>query len=124
MSNLGTYQWITTASKAVGGPKKLLVLTGVIGVAIYKSGELCVKKGIKTIKKRLSSIKHLENVEQVYSVTSFGESNEGVIFPTGSQYSVLEIDGDSVLIEKIGDNNNPYFVSAEFLSSISNFKNE
>lgn len=37
-------------------------------------------------------------------------------------YRILERDKDSVLIEKIGDNNNPYFVSADFLRTVSKFQ--
>ena len=125
MSNLGKYQTMTWLAKKVGGPDNLAVLTMAAGVGIWELGKSGVKKVRKVIKiHRSSSSKVLESIGKVYSVTSFGESNEGVIFTIGSQYRVLEIDGDSVLIEKIGDNNNPYFVSAEFLSSISNFKNE
>ena len=39
----------------------------------------------------------------------------------GDAYRILESDGESVLIEKIGDTNNPYFVSADFLRSVSDF---
>ena len=41
----------------------------------------------------------------------------------GDKFKVLESDGDAVLIEKIGDLTNPYFVSAELLKDISDYKN-
>lgn len=122
MSNLGAYQWITSASKKVGGPIKLLLLTGAIGAAVYKVSELGVKKGIKAFKThRAAKTKCLQSDENIYSVTSPGTSNEGIEFPIGTKFRVLEKDGNSVLIEKIGDKNNPYFVSAEFLCNVSNF---
>ena len=49
-------------------------------------------------------------------------SNEGLEFKIGDQFRVLESDKDAILIEKIGDNNNPYFVSAELLKNISDFE--
>lgn len=48
-------------------------------------------------------------------------SNEELLFVVGEQFRVREIVGDVLLIEKIGDVNKPYFVSAEVLCSISNF---
>ena len=38
------------------------------------------------------------------------------------QFKVLERDGDAALIEIMNDENNPYFISAKFLSSISDYK--
>ena len=121
MSNLGAYKWITTKSKKVGGPIGLLLLTGAAGAAIYKLGEVGVKKCIKTIKSRQNS-KAEELKGKIYLVTAAGVSTEGIIFIAGNQFRVLEKDQDSVLIEKIGDSQNPYFVSAEFLRSISDFE--
>ena len=126
MSNLGAYQWITSASKKVGGPINLLLLIGAAGattgIAIYKACEVGVKKCVKIIKSHPTTTdKDLESQHIFYSVIKPGISNEGVEFFVGSQYRVLETDGDSVLIEKIGDENNPYFVSAEFLRTISDY---
>lgn len=59
---------------------------------------------------------------KVYSVTAEGISNEGLAFKIGDQFRVLETDKDAVLIEKIDDDNNPYFVSEELLTNISNYK--
>ena len=127
MSNLGAYQWITSTSKKVGGPINLLLLTGatgaIAGTIVYKISEFGVKKGIKALKAHQSP--HgwcLKANEKIYSVTSTGTSNEGVEFTVGTKIKVLEMDGDSVLIEKMGDENNPYFVSKEFLHTISTFK--
>lgn len=124
MSNLGAYQWITSTSKKVGGPINLLLLTGatgaITGTIAYKLSEVGIKKFINSRQSKKS--KQLISNGQVYSVTSLGTSNEGLNFPIGSQYKVLEVDGDSVLIEKIDDDNNPYFVSKEFLCTISDFK--
>ena len=52
---------------------------------------------------------------------SAGKSNEGLQFAVGDTFRVLEIAADAVLIEKIGDPNNPYFVSSDLLHSISDF---
>ena len=123
MSNLGAYQWLTTAAKRVGGPIKLLLLTAAGGAAVYKCGEIGVKKGLKAIKNRRNTRQILlTKTDVLYTVIKDGISNENLKFLAGEKFRVLEIDGDAVLIEKIGDLNNPYFVSVEFLSEISNYK--
>jgi hypothetical protein len=58
---------------------------------------------------------------KIYTVTTEGTSNEGLEFKIGDPFKVLETDKDAVLIEKIGDSDNPYFMSAELLKNISNY---
>lgn len=123
MSNLGGYQWLTTVAKKVGGPKNLVLVIAGAGAVIYKSGEIAVKQTVKTIKriKNKEQLSETANTE-IYTVTAEGVSNEGLEFKIGDQFRVLESDKDAVLIEKSGDNNNPYFVSAELLKNISDYK--
>ena len=121
MSNLGWYQTITTVSKKVGGPRNLLLLTAASGYAVLRTGEASVKKIYKTVKNL--NTKKKRNESTVYDVTANGKTVEDLEFNIGEQYRILESDGDSILIEKIGDSNNPYFVSADFLSSVSDFTN-
>lgn len=118
MSNLGLYQLMTTWSKKVGGPKNFMALLMGSGYIIGKGSEFAVKKIAKRIK---SSDKKEECNVKIFTVTSDGRSNNGLKFNIGDKYKVLESDEKSILIEKIGDANNPYFVSADFLSSISDF---
>lgn len=119
MSNLGTYQWLTTVAKKVGGPKNLVLIIAGTGAVIYKGGETIVKKIIKKMNKE-----ELQGTSDsiVYSVTAGGVSNDGLEFKIGDRFIVLETDKDVMLIEKIGDDNNPYFVSEEMLKNISNYK--
>ena len=119
MSNLGAYQWMTVAAKKVGGPINLLILANVTGAVLYKSGELIVKHCIRIHE---TTCLVIEDKKEFYNVTSTGRSNEGVIFDVGDSIFVLEEDGDSVLIEKVGDTNSPYFVSTKFLRQISEYK--
>lgn len=121
MSNLGTYQWMTTVSKKVGGPVNFMLLTGAVGAAIYKGGELAVKCGVKAIRTHKAKRLLLGEGAKLYKVNATGKSNEGLEFSIGEQFKVLEADGDAVLIEKLGDSNNPYFVSAELLCKISDY---
>ncbi len=111
---------MTTLAKKFGGPKNLFLLTGVAGAGVYKVGEITVKKVLKMAKENKKNKQKIFNTK-VYTVLSPRKANEGVKFVAGDQFKVLETDGDSVLIEKILDKNNPYFVSAELLRSISDY---
>ena len=119
MSNLGAYQWLTTVAKKVGGPKNVVLRIAGTGAVIYKGGEIVVKKIIKKINKEEL---HRTSDSMVYSVTAEGVSNDGLKFKIGEKIRVLETDKDAILIEKIGEDNNPYFVSEEMLKNISNYK--
>ena len=119
MSNLGAYQWITTMSKKVGGPEKLIALIAVGSISIYKGSEIAVKKLIKAIKKSKAKA---EEKGPAYKVLIPAESNEGLKFNIGDEFYVLETDGNVLLIEKIGDLNNPYFVDIKLLNEISNYE--
>ena len=118
MSNLGWYQVLTTAAKKVGGPKRLVamlfgsgVLTGVVGDKVY------------TTIKHSKEAREAENLKlKVFTVINEGKSNEGLVFHEGDKFRVLEVDNEAVLIEKMGDGNNPYFVAASFLKIISDFE--
>lgn len=122
MSNLGAYQTMTTFAKKVGGPKQLSILVAVCGYVIIRTGETGVKAIIKGIQKKNynTAIQELKT----YIVKSEGESNEGLKFKVGDRFRVMEVVEDVILIEKLGDENNPYFVSYDLLKEISDYKKE
>lgn len=122
MSNLGAYQTMTTIAKKFGGPVKLGLAIAVGGYAVIRTGESVCKLGIKKIRSHNRNKKCTIENAKIYSVTETGASNEGVVFHQGDTYKVLERDAESVLVELIGNDNNPYFVSVDFLSSISDYK--
>lgn len=117
MGNLGWYQLMTTVAKKVGGPKCLIALLLVSG-AILDRGAVAIKRKVAQELDRKSQDKA---ASVIYTVSQEGSSNEGLRFEVGETFKVLETDGDAGLIEKIGDANNPYFVSLKFLQSISNY---
>ena len=109
---------MTRTAKKVGGPGNFIVLIGVTGAITERSTEFFIKKAVRKIKARKAN----NSKGKLYKVTLSGRSNEGVEFLRGDQIRILEEDGDSVLIEKIGEKNNPYFVSANLLRKISDYK--
>ena len=122
MSNLGWYQILTSLSKKVGGPKQLIGLIAG-GGALLGGGAVA---GGNALKKKIQAIlaKKRQEAEAavLYTVIKEGKSNEGLLFKVGETFRVLETDGDAGLIEKLGDEDNPYFVSLKFLSTISDYK--
>ena len=118
MSNLGWYQVLTTTAKAVGGPKTLIGLL-VGGGAIV--GGVTVA-GIGKLNKEADRKRKLAESVVIHTVHTEGKSNEGLLFRVGDKFRVLDSDGDAGLIEKIDDENNPYFVSLRFLGRISDYE--
>lgn len=122
MSNLGWYQILTTIAKKVGGPRNLIALIaggGAVAGGVAVVGGVAIKKKVD---EALEQKKQAEVAAIVYTVTKESKSNEGLIFKKGTQFKVLETDGDAALIEILDAENNPYFVSAAFLELISDYK--
>ena len=122
MSNLGWYQTFTTVAKKVKGPKVLLGLILSGGAALGVGGTLITQKTIKAVKNKINK-KNISSIEngKIFVIHTEGMDNNGLVFKVGDKYRMLNRDADAVLIEKFNDNNNPYFVSAEFLKKISDF---
>ncbi|MDV4150440.1 hypothetical protein R0131_06290 [Clostridium sp. AL.422] len=123
MSNLGGYQVMTKLAKKVGGPKNLMILTLGSGYLLFRVVEAGGRKCVKIAKKHLNK-KEVEyyNTDEIYEVTTDGKSEDGLELSVGDKYRVIESDGEAIIIEKIGGLDNPYFVSIDFLKTISNFE--
>lgn len=122
MGNLGWYQLMTTVAKRVGGPKQLFALV-FGGGAVVGSSAVAAGSAIKRKMTQKPDRKEREATDSVvYTVNRNGRSNKGLRFEVGEKFKVLETDGNAGLIEKLGDSNNPYFVSLNFLRSISNYE--
>ena len=122
MSNLGAYQWMTATAKKVGGPVNFMILIAGVGAATYKVAEVTVVSAAKGVKKLIEANQYyVITEEKIYIITSDDKTNKAVKFKAGDQFKILQSDGDAVLVEKIGDKNNPYFVSAKLLRKISDY---
>ena len=122
MSNLGWYQVITTWSKKVGGPLNLLGIVAGVGAIGGVAGTKGVEALVGSQKKKAAEKEKAAELLKTYTVSKEGVSNEGLQFHVGETFKVLERDGNAVLIEELGDDNNPYFVAAELLNEISDYK--
>ena len=114
MSNLGWYQWITTASKKVGGPLNLLAIIGGSCLAVGGTVGSVITNKYRDIKDK----KELKTLG-TYSVKKDAEIKKiKLVLKTGDQIAILAADDDSILIIKNGDKDNPYFVSADFFEGM------
>ena len=117
MGNLGWYQVLVTLAKKVGGPKVLLGLIAGGGALACKGLEM----GVKKIKKLYRNKKQEAEAAVVHTVQKEGTSNEGLHFRVGDQFRVLTWVDNIGLIEKMGESDNPFIVSLEFIQSISDY---
>ncbi|MFM9590389.1 hypothetical protein ACKI1J_23090 [Streptomyces scabiei] len=122
MGNLGGYQWITTAAKQVGGPAKLLAGVGVLGYLALRGAEA----GGTAAYKKLRGVFEKETdstSDEVFTVTADGDDGGGGLrVRVGNEIRVLKNVGEAVLVEVIGDQDNPYAVSPAFLASVCDFQ--
>ncbi|KON40094.1 hypothetical protein ADS73_06740 [Lactiplantibacillus plantarum] len=121
MGNLGWYQLMTTVAKKVGGPKQLLALVAAGGYVIIRGFEAGGKKVIKLVKKD-NKEKSTSKVLPAYKFIIDGKDDKGLIFSSGDVFYVAARHDDVILIEKEKDDNNPYFVSVDWLMKVSSFK--
>ncbi|WP_435126589.1 hypothetical protein [Micromonospora tulbaghiae] len=116
---------MTTLAKKVGGPSGLLIATlgggYIIGRITEAGGKKAVKALVAALKKRNMPC---ATKGQLFRVVTDGEDSSGLKLSAGDEYRVLECDGDAILIEVLNDPDNPYFVSSEFLTTISDFPAE
>lgn len=125
MGNLGGYQRVTTVMKTLGGPGKAttLVLGGVFvaGGAAYAGGQRVVRAARSAIARNRVPC---ATKGQQFDVHTDGATSGGLSVQIGDRYRVLDCDGDAILIDRLGDAGSPYFASAEFLSTVSDFPQE
>lgn len=120
MSNLGWYQWFTTSAKRVGGPLKLMGLIAVGGYAAIRTIEAGSKKAVKIVKAHHQCAQ--DAVLTICNVTTDGSIERDVTVKIGDQIRVCAVDGDAVMIEVLGNENNPYFVDMKQLKSLTDYK--
>lgn len=122
MSNLGLYQTVTHIMKKCGGPKRTIV--GYTTLAVGAGWSLCELKNHITARKKQRHEKQLASNKELYNVTKDFEGAKGLKLYKGSQIRILERDEDALMIEVLGDSNNPYWIGADDLYKISDFKDD
>ena len=108
MSNLGSYQIMVELAKKVGGPIILGILTAITG---YVGG--------KTIEISIKFVKNKSEYDDgaIYEVTDTYEIKLNV----GDKFKVIGGHLNSLLVELLGKNNNPYVMDKQLLVRISNY---
>ncbi len=128
MGNLGDYQRITTLFKQLGGPRAAKFYLAGGAAALFAAGGAAYA-GIQRIgplvKNWLEARNQLDSLAgSSFIVHTATEDDQGLRFEVDDQFRVLERDKDAVLIELIGNDDNPWVVSSEVLSRISDFPSD
>lgn len=109
---------MTQLAKQVGGPLVLGVVFSIGGWATGRTLEDGGKRVFRAIPSR--STPH-EIKDKTFEIHTDGEHMGGLNVRAGGLYRVLEVAGDEILIEVIVDDDNPYMVPVEFLTSVSDY---
>lgn len=118
VSNLGNYQRMVTLAKKVGGPLTLATIVFSSGVATTKIAE----QGYKSVKKYMNTRTNSKvKAKRIYTVHTDANYNDEIYFKKGRKLNVLIIDKDSAVVEVVGENDNPYVVTRDFLKKVSDF---
>lgn len=126
MSNLGGYQTVVEAIKAVGGPKKALGIgiaaLGAVGSAGYALGESgIIRKGLKSLRSLNTTRESDPRLNSTFTVHTRRQDSGGPLLNPGMKFNVIAIADEAVTIEVIGHLNNPFVMSDASLSDISDF---
>lgn len=126
VGNLGNYQRMVELAKRAGGPGYLLIAAGTVGYGVFRLGEFGLKAGIRALRSARDSRANTDRDSdlRVFLVASRADGGRGLTLQPEDRFRVIAQDGDAVMIEVIGDDNNPWFVSAQLLESISDFGDE
>lgn len=86
----------------------------------YKTCRSWWKKIFKLIKSKTKQKANKANLKSfIFTENGFGENE--LLFSKGDRFFVAVTHDDAVLIEKENDDNNPYFVSGEWLKEVSDY---
>ncbi len=119
LDNLGGYGWLPRLAKRAGGPGRLVAGIFVAGIVATKTCQAtapCVKDWW-TSRQQGRDVPGAPHV-----VTTTAMDDQGLALSTGDEFRVMTRDGDAVMIEVVGRDDNPWMVSAEFLARVSDFR--
>lgn len=134
MSNLGGYQTVTTAIKAMGGPGKAVGMVGAVAVSgmgiMYRVGvnRRAKRPDGKTIETKIfNSVRRklrrgtAEVPAEMYTATANCNYGGGLTLHAGDTFTAGSVIDEMIYIEVIGNEDNPYLVSAQMLAQNSSF---
>ena len=141
MGNMDAYIDLSVMAKNAGGPEALIekiaaegftkgtALTAAVGAVLFGAGigiNLLAKK-YKTQKAQDLAAATADAIAKAearrsFTVDTMREMQRGLTLTPGDQFRALTRDGDVVMIEVDGRNDNPFFVSGAQLQQISDFK--
>ena len=146
MGNMDDYIGLSTLAKQSGGPAKLMehlkaegtglgIGWGFVGGIAVSAASAVVVKCVDVALKRRKGKQAVEAAASVtadaiakaegrkpYTVEKSRELQGGHELKRGDQFKAYTRDDDVIMIEVLGDDNNPYSVSGALLEEISDFQ--
>lgn len=116
MAKWKEYEWITTASKKVGGPKNL--------ISLFIGGGALAGAGIKALIDKVRNKTKKEKISDahtIYKITKTGKINDKCELTEGTTFAVLGRDEDAVVIV-IEQSEETIVAKYEMLINISDYK--
>ena len=117
MSNLRGYQRITTFAKLVGGPGQMVGVLVIGGYVTLRTVEGVIKKVIVKAREKKNNPDVNMDKSSVYTAIREVTNEQGLTIKEGDQVRIMESDEDAILIEVIDREDDPFFVSKDFLHS-------
>ena len=116
MNNLGFYKTIVVFIKRVGGPQKFIRLVSCVLCSLVGASGTVGFFGGRAFQKRKAGI---DNEQQTPLRVCNTLHNEELTLNNGDKIRIIARDGDAIIIEKIGDTNNPYVISSDDLNRLT-----
>ena len=130
MTDQDTYKKIVKYSDKLGGPLNFLALTFIIGAAsgitAYKGIKYFAGKSKRKIEKYFDnfseSVKTFTEMEDIYIVNKDATDFQGQELHEGDQFTVESENGNEVMVEINGNENNTCVFDEKFLKSVSDYE--
>lgn len=121
VGNLGDYQRITQWSKSVGGPKQFLALVwaagAMVGGAVSAAAKPIYKRAAGAYRRRVSGA--AGTPPESFTVEGTVHLQKSSPLCEGETFRVIAQDGDTLVLEVEGRQDNPHVLSLEKLSAAS-----
>ncbi|AMM22588.1 hypothetical protein AX769_20800 (plasmid) [Frondihabitans sp. PAMC 28766] len=126
-SNLGAYQTMVELAKAANGPVRLglyvaaggTLIGGVIGAAAGPAMKKGATRAFVAAKERMRPASIV--VPPTFTIATGADGGNKLRLHAGDKFHVLsEVEGGA-LIEVVGNKKNPWLVSSELLTTVSDF---
>lgn len=122
--NLGGYQTATTIIKRLGGPKAAAGVLGAVGTGLFFIGgligsALTRKIDAKKAGEKMPADPSSPLIGRTFETVAPGTDASEKTLSAGEKIKVMFEDGDAVMVELVGDDEAPHWLSRETFASMT-----